>query len=163
MLYTDAAFHLNQDTLFYQDTKYSGYIYLIHSVSSDTTLLASYMDGLQSGITKKWYDNKQLMEERHYCAGKKNGKQISFWENGNKRFEFTAFNDAYTGMLQEWNISGQLIHQAHFVDGQEDGEQKMWYQNGKIRANYVIIKGRRYGLLGTKNCKNVSDSIFIDK
>jgi antitoxin component YwqK of YwqJK toxin-antitoxin module len=52
---------------------------------------------------------------------------------------------------------------AHFKDGQEEGSQKLWYDNGKIRANYVIIKGKRYGLLGTKNCKNVSDSIFVVK
>jgi len=103
------------------------------------------------------------MELRFYCKGKKHGRQVSFWENGNKRFEFIAQNDVYAGELKEWNIDGKLIHLAHFVNGQEEGEQKMWYANGKIRANYIMIKGRRYGLLGTKNCKNVSDSIFIDK
>ncbi len=100
------------------------------------------------------------MESREYLLGRKNGKQIAYWENGNKRFEFVAKNDAYEGELKEWSFDGKLIHEAHFVNGQEDGTQQMWYDNGKIRANYIIIKGRRYGLLGTKNCKNVSDSLL---
>ena len=88
---------------------------------------------------------------------------MTFWENGNKRFEFDAKNDACEGELSEWTFDGKLTHLAHFKDGQEEGSQKLWYDNGKIRANYVIIKGKRYGLLGTKNCKNVLDSIFVVK
>ena len=103
------------------------------------------------------------MEQRNYLNGRKNGKQIAYWENGNKKFEFIAKDDAYEGEMKEWNIEGKLIHLANFKNGQENGTQKMWYDNGKIRANYVIIDGKRYGLLGTKNCRNVSDSIFVVK
>jgi antitoxin component YwqK of YwqJK toxin-antitoxin module len=60
-------------------------------------------------------------------------------------------------------MDGKLIHLANYKNGQEEGTQKLWYDNGKIRANYVIKNGKRYGLLGTKNCINVSDSIFIVK
>ena len=95
-----------------------------------------------------------------YSRGKKNGKQISYWENGNKRFEFDAKNDSYEGVLQEWDVYGKLYHLGNFVNGQEEGTQKLWYPNGKIKANYVVRDGKRYGLLGTKNCMNVSDSIF---
>ena len=112
-------------------------------------------------ITRKYYPNKQLMEYREFRNEMKNGKQIAYWDNGNKRFEFIAKNDAYEGELKEWDYQGKLFHLAHYKNGQEEGEQKLWYENGKIRANYIIIKGRRFGLLGTKNCKNVSDSIFV--
>ena len=114
-------------------------------------------------VFKKYYPNKQIMEYREFKNNMKNGKQIAYWDNGKKRFEFTAVNDAYEGELKEWDYNGKLFHLAHYKNGQEEGTQKLWYDNGKIRANYVIIKGRRYGLLGTKNCKNVSDSIFIVK
>ena len=123
-------------------------------------MIEHYINGLLSGTCKKWYLNKQLMESREYIMGRKNGKQIAYWENGNKRFEFVAKNDAYEGELKEWDYNGNLFHLAHYKNGQEEGAQKLWYDNGKIRANYVILNGKRYGLLGTKNCKNVSDSIF---
>ncbi len=114
-------------------------------------------------IQKKYYPNKQLMEYREFRNDMKNGKQIAYWENGYKRFEFTALNDVYEGELKEWDYNGKLFHLAHYKNGQEEGVQKLWYENGKIRANYIIKNGQRYGLLGTKNCKNVSDSIFVVK
>lgn len=151
------------DTVLLNNKKYSGYLYELNTVNTDTISVEAYIDGLQNGISKKWYDTKKLMEQRNYFNGKKNGRQTAFWENGNKKFEFTAKDDAYEGELKEWNIEGKLIHLANYKNGQENGTQKLWYDNGKIRANYVIIDGKRYGLLGTKNCRNVSDSIFIVK
>lgn len=151
---------VKNDVVFLNDKKYAGFLYEL-SPSKDTILIEGYLNGLLSGVCKKWFPNGQLMEERHYLNGQKNGKHVSFWQNGNKRFEFIAKNDVYEGELKEFSENGTLFHLANYVNGQEEGTQKMWYDNGKIRANYVIKKGKRYGLLGTKNCKNVSDSIFV--
>lgn len=151
------------DTVLLNGGKYSGYLFELHTNNSDTLLIQSYLSGLQSGNDKKWFANKNISEDREYSSGKKNGKQIAFWDNGKKRFEFTANNDAYEGEMKEWNFEGKLIHLANYKNGQEEGTQRLWYENGKIRANYVILNGKRYGLLGTKNCRNVSDSIFIIK
>ena len=151
------------DTVLLNGGKYSGYLFELHTNNSDTLLIQSYVSGLQSGNDKKWFANKNISEDREYSSGKKNGKQIAFWDNGKKRFEFTANNDAYEGEMKEWNFEGKLIHLANYKNGQEEGTQRLWYDNGKIRANYVILNGKRYGLLGTKNCRNVSDSIFIIK
>ncbi|GGZ31027.1 hypothetical protein GCM10007049_24980 [Echinicola pacifica] len=142
-------------------SKFTGLAYELFPESTDTVLVETYVNGLKEGKSKKWYHANQLMEVRNYLAGKKNGEQIAYYQNGNKRFHFTATDDAYDGEMKEWNESGNLIHLAHFKDGQEEGVQKLWYDNGKIRANYVIIEGKRYGLLGTKNCTNVSDSVFV--
>jgi antitoxin component YwqK of YwqJK toxin-antitoxin module len=71
-----------------------------------------------------------------------------------------AVKDACEGELKEWTESGQLFHLAHYKNGQEDGVQKMWHANGKIRSNFVLIQGRRYGLLGTKNCRNFNEKIL---
>lgn len=153
---------LNKDTLLFNQHKYSGYIYELND-KQDTILCNGYLNGLLEGNCRKFYSNKQLTESRQYALGKKNGIQISYWPNGNKRFEFTAINDLYEGELKEWNENGQLVHFANYKSGQEEGVQKLWYDNGKIRANYIIKEGKRYGLLGTKNCVNVSDSIFNSK
>lgn len=103
------------------------------------------------------------MEYREFRNEMKNGRQVAYWDNGKKRFEFVAINDAYEGELKEWDYNGKLFHLAHYINGQEEGVQKLWYENGKIRANYIVLNGRRFGLLGTKNCRNVSDSIFVVK
>ena len=149
------------NTLYYKTKVFSGVLFAINDKSKDTILVENYFNGVLDGVSKKWYSNAQLMEIRHYSSGQKNGKQMAYYENGRRRFEFTAKNDQYEGELNEWNVAGKLIHRATYKNGQEEGAQQMWYDNGKIRANYVIVAGRRYGLLGTKNCKNVSDSIFV--
>jgi antitoxin component YwqK of YwqJK toxin-antitoxin module len=163
LLKSNNTVSLNNDTVFLKGEKYNGFLFQLSSNGIDTIAIEGYVNGLLSGGLKKWFPNKQLMEERYYEQGKKNGKQIAYWPNGNKRFEFVAKDDGYEGELREWSVNGQLFHLANFVNGQEEGTQKMWYDNGKIKANYVIIGGKRYGLLGTKNCKNVSDSIFVVK
>jgi len=153
----------HNDIIFYLNEKFNGTLFEIGGNNQDTILLENYKNGLLNGRFYKRYPNNQLMEVREYTQGRKNGKQIAYWENGNKRFEFIAKDDAYEGEMKEWTQDGKLFHWAHFKNGQEEGKQKLWYENGKIRANYVIINGKRYGLLGTKNCKNVSDSIIVVK
>jgi antitoxin component YwqK of YwqJK toxin-antitoxin module len=160
-LKSSANISFENDIVFLNCEKYSGYLYKLNPLNTDTIFVEAYFEGLQNGISKKWYNTKKMMEQRNYRNGKKNGKQIAYWENGHKKFEFIAKDDAYEGEMQEWNNEGKLIHLANYKNGQENGTQKLWYDNGKIRANYVIIDGKRYGLLGTKNCRNVSDSIFI--
>lgn len=151
------------DTLFFRGKKFEGVLFSLDNEGRDSVSVESYSNGLLNGVSKKWYSNGQLMEIRYYKQGQKNGKQTAYWENGKKRFEFIAKADQYEGVLKEWNTDGRLIHLANFVNGQEEGPQRLWYDNGKIRANYIIMNGKRYGLLGTKNCKNVSDSIFALK
>lgn len=154
---------IHSDTVYVENKLFSGFIYELDARSNDTLSKSGYINGLLSGLTQKWYKKNVLMEERYYLNGAKNGKQIAYWEDGKKKIEFTAQNDAYEGILKEWNVKGDLIHLATFKTGQEEGTQKMWYDNGKIRANYIMRNGKRYGLLGTKNCVNVSDSIFVVK
>ncbi|MHA7943873.1 toxin-antitoxin system YwqK family antitoxin [Formosa sp. 3Alg 14/1] len=156
-----SATSTKNNMLYVYDTIYSGFVYELHPKTADTLLMEGYYNGLKEGVSKKWYAKNQVMEIRHYNSGQKNGMQTAYWENGYKRFEYTAKDDAYEGELKEWNSDGFLFHLANYKNGQEDGAQKLWYDNGKIRANYVIVEGKRYGLLGTKNCVNVSDRIFI--
>jgi hypothetical protein len=153
-------FESRGDTLVLKGVKFSGYVYHLYD-SKDTAFLFSYLDGLSEGVQKKWYENKVLMEVRSYHRGKKNGRQITYWDSGRPKFTFMAVNDANEGEMKEWDDKGNLSHLGHYKNGQEEGEQKMWYSNGKIRSNYIIRNGRRYGLLGTKNCINVTDSLDI--
>jgi antitoxin component YwqK of YwqJK toxin-antitoxin module len=162
-LQTAKLITLNKDIVYFNQAKFNGFLLSLAVNNLDTLSIEGYSQGLLNGVSKKWYTNKQLMELRYYKNGKKDGEQLSFWKNGNQRFKYTAKNDAYEGQMTEWTVDGKLFHVGNYVNGQEEGTQKMWYENGKTRANYVIRNGKRYGLLGTKNCKNVSDSIFLVK
>lgn len=155
---TDKAFTLHQDTLFYDNIKFSGLVYTLYNVK-DTMQVASYLNGLEEGIQKKWYTNQQIASVRGYHTGKKIGKHIGYWENGRSKFEFYFKDGEHHGVAKEWYQNGQCYRIFHYEHGYEQGSQKMWWENGIIRANYVVKNGRRYGLVGLKLCMNQNDTI----
>lgn len=68
-------------------------------------------------------------------------------------------NNVYHGKVYEWDQTGTMYRMGNYENGQEQGLQTLYYPNGKIRARYEVINGRKYGFPGTKNCRNVKDSI----
>ncbi|MEI6264615.1 MAG: toxin-antitoxin system YwqK family antitoxin [Sphingobacteriia bacterium] len=151
----------NQNGILYQKNQlFTGRIYGLYPSSADTAAIQEFENGLENGEWKKWYPGHQIKEIRFFENGKKIGLYTIYWENGKKQLEYHFVNDEYEGLCREWNEAGNITREMNYVKGHEEGSQKWWYDNGKIKANYVIINGRRFGLLGTKNCVNVSDSIF---
>jgi len=146
--------------LFVNDSIFTGTLFSLDLNSKDTLELSSFLNGREHGAWKKFYQKGSVMEIRYFEKGKKQGEYKGFWPNGKKKFIFQFMDDEYNGSCYEWAENGQLIHEANYKQGHEEGTQVAWYTNGKIRSNYTIINGRRYGLLGTRNCKNVSDSVF---
>ncbi len=155
---TDNKLTQHQDTLFYNLQKFSGYLFQLYP-SADTALVISFIDGVQEGITRKWYDNGQLAESRLYVQGKKEGVHQAWWQDGKPKFIFEVSDDAYTGELKEWYSTGQLAKEFHYKNGQEEGAQKMWWADGRLRANYMVRNGKKYGSIGVKLCLNPNDSI----
>ena len=128
--------------------------------TGDTISLASYLNGREHGVWSTNYRKGARKAIRYFVEGKKQGEYKIWWENGNLKLQAHFKNDEFDGLMQTWSEDGSLTRQANYVAGHEEGAQKVWYANGKVKSNYVVLMGRRYGLLGTKHCINVSDSIF---
>ena len=142
------------------DSVFSGTLYSLYSMNTDTMEVVHYLNGKEHGTWKQFYPAGKSKEVRLFTNGKKQGEYKGWWENRNIKFEFHFKDDEYEGTCRSWNNEGILTQESNYVAGHEEGSQKAWYDNGKVRSNYVIKAGRRYGLLGTKNCNNVSDSVF---
>lgn len=127
---------------------------------NDTAEVFCFKNGKEHGEWKQFYENGQLKEQRRFENGLKVKSYISWWENGNRKAAFQFENGEYEGTFCEWNEQGALVKEMHYKNGYEEGSQKLFYDNGKVRSNYVVKNGKRIGLLGTKNCMNVSDSVF---
>ena len=159
IMITDIHLNNHQDTVYYEDKYFTGYRYTLYD-DGDTAVVRSYFNGVEEGIQRNWYTNKQLSEERFYINGKKEGIQQGWWPDGKQKFYFEAYNDEYDGEFKEWYSSGLLGKNFHYVNGKEEGSEKLWWDNGTVRANYVIRNGKKYGLLGLKTCVNPYDSII---
>lgn len=141
---------------------FTGTIFSLFENEKDTAELRSYAQGKEDGIWKKFYPEGKKAEVRYFTNGEKIGAYLAWWPNGEKQLDYNFVNGEYEGECREWNEEGRLVKIMHYKAGHEEGTQQWWYDNGKIKANYIIKDGRRFGLLGTKNCVNVSDSIFND-
>ncbi|WP_185731556.1 toxin-antitoxin system YwqK family antitoxin [Larkinella rosea] len=126
----------------------------------DTTFRVSFVDGKEDGTARFFYPGNRLREERFFVNGWKEGVHRGWYENGKRRFEYHFRDDLFEGNYREWFPNGKPFRNMHYEKGQESGVQQVWYSSGKIKTNYLIKDDRRYGLLGTKNCRNVADSVF---
>ena len=156
----DPALSAVNGIVLFNNQIFTGTLYTLYPDSKDTADIRSYFQGKENGTWKKFYPGGKIKEIRSFDNGKKTGDYTTWWENGNKQQHYFFKDDEYEGLCSEWNINEVLIKEMNYKKGHEEGPQKSYYDNGKIRSNYTIINGRRYGLLGTKNCVNVSDSIF---
>lgn len=139
----------------------SAFVLETYPNSSDTLKVTSFVRGYKHGTSTAYFPNNTLREIREYKKGRKVGEYIGYFPNGDVHFSFHFENDNYHGTAKEWTQEGILIKEMNYDKGYESGPQKVWYDNGKIKSNYIVKDGRRYGLLGTKNCINVKDSIAL--
>jgi len=146
--------------VFYQGKPFSGTLFRLDSQTQDTLKIESYLKGNRHGKWIQYFPGHVLKEFRTFERGKKTGAFVQYFPTGKKQQAYHFQNDEYQGLASEWNERGVLIREMHYVAGHEEGSQKLFYDNGQIRANYVMKDGRRFGLLGTKNCVNVSARLF---
>lgn len=142
--------------VFYQGKPFSGTLFRLDSQTQDTLKIESYLKGNRHGKWIQYFPGHVLKEFRTFDRGKKIGAFVQYFPTGKKQQAYHFQNDEYQGLASEWNERGVLIREMHYVAGHEEGSQKLFYDNGQIRANYIMKDGRRFGLLGTKNCVNVS-------
>jgi antitoxin component YwqK of YwqJK toxin-antitoxin module len=136
-----------------------GILCVIHA--GDTLSITEYKQGKQDGLEKHFYEKGRIKAIRKYIKGWKQGEHEGWFQDGKKQFVYHFKDDKFEGNQREWIENGQLYSDLNFVDGQPEGTQRVWYTNGKIKTNYIIKDGRRYGLLGTKNCINTTDSVTV--
>ena len=103
-------------------------------------------------VTKRYPDGR-VAEVRGYTRGDKSGVHRGWWPDGKPKFECRFDRGLAEGACEEWYADGTLATVHRFQHGVETGLQQGWAPNGASQFSYVMRDGRRYGLLGTLNCK----------
>jgi antitoxin component YwqK of YwqJK toxin-antitoxin module len=109
-------------------------------------------------VVRSWYSNGALKSERRYVDGREDGVHDGWYEDGRPRFHYRYVRGVMEGEATEWYPTGQPFTRFHYRAGQEQGRQQMWTTDGVLRANYVVVDGRRFGLMGSAGCKGTADS-----
>jgi antitoxin component YwqK of YwqJK toxin-antitoxin module len=145
---------------FINDVRASGVLFS-RDAAGDTISFINYFNGKEEGWSKFYYAKGKPKAFRYYLNGWKEGEHAGWFENGTRQFIYHFKNDKFHGNQKEWLANGQIYSDQNYDEGAERGSQKIWYADGTIKTNYVIKNNRRYGLLGTKNCINTVDSVFV--
>lgn len=153
VLADDPRLTRHQDTLYLDAARFDGRLLELHP-NGDTASLTGHLQGLEEGLSAKWYPDGRPAETRTYHRGRKVGWHRGWWQNGNPRFEYRFSKGEHDGVMREWYENGRPYKVFHYREGHEEGSQRLWWENGTVRANYVVKDGRRYGLIGLKLCSN---------
>ena len=157
----DPNLDLTKNIVVYNNIPFSGLAFNLYPKSSDTLWSRYYKNGLKTGVWRKYFSSGDLKEARVFVKNKKEGDYYGYYKDGSKNFIFQFNKGEYHGTNKLWTKEGLLVEEGNFKAGYESGVQKTWYLNGKVKSNYIIKNNRRYGLLGTKNCVNVSDDLLL--
>jgi antitoxin component YwqK of YwqJK toxin-antitoxin module len=112
-------------------------------------------------VTRSWYPNGQIAQERSYLAGRETGLHRGWWPNGMPKFVYAYAGGLLQGESREWFQSGALWRDQHYEAGHESGLQRLYWEDGRVRASYEVHDGRRYGLMGAKGCATRTDSAEV--
>ena len=78
----------------------------------------------------------------------KDGLYTEWYENGNKKLEYTYNDGKMDGLRTFWYEDGQKRWLSSYKDGERDGLWTEWYQNGKKKTN-ITWKG--WKMISEKN------------
>ena len=126
------------DTLFQIDYYEIGHVKLMDSYIKNgrSYVWLCHYEGCENGQKIiNWcpylFVNKTLIT-RYYC-------------NGNKRIEYTQFEDKWDGLFTEWYENGFKKEQVNFINNNMEGEKKYWDNKG----NLIKIELYQSGVLKT--------------
>ncbi len=77
----------------------------------------NYLNGLEDGITLKWFANGQIKSLGHFEKGKKNGLFITWHENGQWSSGLMYKEDQPTGLTMEKATNGKTLQELLYKDG----------------------------------------------
>jgi antitoxin component YwqK of YwqJK toxin-antitoxin module len=94
---------------------------------------------------------KSLEAAYYYCYNSKTGhvnytgKFISWYDGGQKQYEYEIVNGQIHGKFVGWSASGQKNYECEFVNGKLHGKYLVWYDSNKPYMEYEYINGHFSG------------------
>ena len=99
-------------------------------------------DGKKEGEHLSYYENGQLKWEGNYKDGKLDGEWLHYYENGEVK-EKSNYKDGTREGEESWYYeNGQLKGKSNYKDGKEDGESSEYREDGQLKET-VIYKNNK--------------------
>lgn len=93
----------------------------------------NYSDGIKNGRSLTFFENGTPATESNWAYGLKNGVSRSFYLSGKKQAETMFQQGKRQGLSQVYYESGQSQISGQYVNDQSDGAWKFMDENGKVK------------------------------
>ena len=92
-----------------------------------------------------YYENNQLKEEGYFFDDKKNGKWISYKENGDIRKMEHFTNNLLDGESVYYYKNGKVSEKGNYINGVPNGEWNDFFENGNLHILYSCLNNKKDG------------------
>lgn len=75
--------------------------------------------------------------------GKKDGVELSWYEEGILMTEGTYINGKREGIHREWYDDGKLNKECYYVQDKKEGLYQSWWNNGQLCTQFTIHNGEK--------------------
>lgn len=95
--------------------------------------------GKREGDWNFYFFSGKLKAKEHYVNGDLEGKQVSYFENGQLATEKYFAHDTLNGSYSEYFVVGSLRSQVNYKNGLAEGIKKEYYSGGGVRATTTYV------------------------
>jgi len=104
------------------------------------------LDHKEHGIKTRWYENGQKREEWSYEHGMLHGPHLVWYENGQKKFEEHYNEGKKEGKSTEWHENGKKYFERYYKDGKLHGKESAWKEDGRLYKIGHYKDGKSHGV-----------------
>ena len=106
----------------------------------------TWKDGKQSGSFATWHENGRQMWSGSFKSGSRDGLW-TFWDNCGRKKEDGSWVDGQRKGLWIWyHENGQKQWERTYEDGELNGAEILWHENGQIRGSGSYDDGNEVGV-----------------
>lgn len=101
-----------------------------------------YLNGLRHGVSRKFYQSGELMEQTDWLSGKKEGNYQVFFKDGKPYMQCKFSNDKRNGLCLTYFQNGRIEMEANYKNSLRHGEWKYFNEDGKYMYSLFYKDGQ---------------------
>ncbi len=102
--------------------------------------------GTAKDSTWNYYNNIRLVGKENYSEGMKNGRSLTFFENGVPATESNWTNNLLNGVSRIFYPSGSKMNEIMYTNGKRHGLNLIYYESGQIQIKGQYINDLSEGI-----------------
>ncbi|HKC68863.1 MAG TPA: tetratricopeptide repeat protein [Bacteroidia bacterium] len=104
--------------------------YIKYRQNGSRSMQGNYEKGMYEGKVETFYNTDAIKGSYYFKADKKNGKEISYFSNGQKKYEVDVINEVLQGDLVQYYESGKVYEKSTFKNDKRNGPFVLYYEDG---------------------------------